>query len=168
MSIVRSIPAVVSAFVAVSVAPISTDAIAQDIALEEGRRPKALRVVPTDRAPIGTFELGELSTVLSEISVSGSGRESGGLPTPSQSVVTARDVYTFNKNTLDDALTVVPGVSAANSGGSRNERLIFVRGFDRFQVPLSIDGIRVYLPADNRLDFGRFLTPDLAEIQVQK
>lgn len=59
---------------------------------------------------------------------------------------------------------MVPGVSAANSGGSRNERLIFVRGFDRFQVPLSIDGIRVYLPADNRLDFGRFLTPDLAEI----
>lgn len=168
MSIVRSIPTVVSAFVAVSVAPISTDAIAQEIALEEGRRPKALRVAPTDRAPIGTFELGELSTVLSEISVSGSGRESGGLPTPSQSVVTARDVYTFNKNTLDDALTVVPGVSAANSGGSRNERLIFVRGFDRFQVPLSIDGIRVYLPADNRLDFGRFLTPDLAEIQVQK
>ncbi len=43
-----------------------------------------------------------------------------------------------------------------------------MRGFDRFQVPLSIDGIRVYLPADNRLDYGRFLTPDVAEIQVAK
>ena len=43
-----------------------------------------------------------------------------------------------------------------------------MRGFDRFQVPLSIDGIRVYLPADNRLDYGRFLTPDIAEIQVAK
>lgn len=77
-------------------------------------------------------------------------------------------IYAFNRNTLDDAVGLMPGVSASNSGGSRNERLIFVRGFDRFQVPLSIDGIRVYLPADNRLDYGRFLTPDIAEVQVAK
>jgi len=62
----------------------------------------------------------------------------------------------------------MPGVAASNSGGTRNERLIFVRGFDRFQVPLSIDGIRVYLPADNRIDFNRFLTPDLGEVQIRK
>ncbi|MFA7604265.1 MAG: TonB-dependent receptor [Novosphingobium sp.] len=74
----------------------------------------------------------------------------------------------FNRNSLDDAVNLMPGVAASNSGGSRNERLIFVRGFDRFQVPLSIDGIRVYLPADNRLDYGRFLTPDIAEVQVAK
>ncbi|MCW2411343.1 MULTISPECIES: TonB-dependent receptor plug domain-containing protein [unclassified Sphingobium] len=74
----------------------------------------------------------------------------------------------FNRVQLDDAINLLPGVSAGNSGGSRNERLVFVRGFDRFQVPLSIDGIRVYLPADNRLDFGRFLTPDVAEVQVAK
>ncbi|MBV1687133.1 TonB-dependent receptor [Novosphingobium sp. G106] len=77
-------------------------------------------------------------------------------------------IYTFNRNTLDDAANLIPGVTAGNSGGSRNERLLFVRGFDRFQVPLSIDGIRIYLPADNRLDFGRFLTPDIAELQVAK
>ena len=77
-------------------------------------------------------------------------------------------IEAFNRNTLDDAANLLPGVSASNSGGSRNERLLFVRGFDRFQVPLSIDGIRVYLPADNRLDYGRFLTPDVAEIQVAK
>jgi iron complex outermembrane receptor protein len=59
-------------------------------------------------------------------------------------------------------------VAASNSGGSRNEQLLFVRGFDRFQVPLTIDGIRVYLPADNRLDFDRFLTADLSQIQVAK
>ncbi|MEN3951725.1 TonB-dependent receptor [Iodidimonas sp. SYSU 1G8] len=85
-----------------------------------------------------------------------------------QSTLPAEGIYLFNRNTLDDAVAVIPGVSASNSGGSRNERLIFVRGFDRFQVPLSIDGIRVYLPADNRLDYGRFLTPDIAEIQVAK
>ncbi|ALJ11714.1 TonB-dependent receptor plug domain-containing protein [Sphingopyxis macrogoltabida] len=77
-------------------------------------------------------------------------------------------IYTFNRNTLDEAVNLMPGVTSANSGGSRNERLIFVRGFDRFQVPVSLDGIRVYLPADNRLDYGRFLTPDIAEIQVAK
>ncbi len=74
----------------------------------------------------------------------------------------------FGRVRLDEAANLIPGVTMANSGGSRNERLIFVRGFDRFQVPLSIDGIRIYLPADNRLDFGRFLTPDVAEIQVAK
>ena len=77
-------------------------------------------------------------------------------------------IYAFNRTSLDDAANLLPGVSSANSGGSRNERLIYVRGFNRFQVPLSIDGIRVYLPADNRLDFGRFLTSDIAEIQVAK
>lgn len=82
--------------------------------------------------------------------------------------LTSEAIYAFSRTTLDEAVTLIPGVSAGNSGGSRNERLIFVRGFDRFQVPLSVDGIRVYLPADNRLDFGRFLTPDIAEIQVAK
>lgn len=84
------------------------------------------------------------------------------------STLSSDAIYTFNRNSLDDAANLIPGVTSGNSGGSRNERLIFVRGFDRFQVPLSIDGIRVYLPADNRLDYGRFLTPDIAEIQVAK
>lgn len=84
------------------------------------------------------------------------------------SVLSNEEMWRFDKKTLDDAVNIIPGVTAANTGGSRNERLIYVRGFDRFQVPLSIDGIRIYLPADNRLDFGRFLTPDLSEIQVSK
>jgi iron complex outermembrane receptor protein len=77
-------------------------------------------------------------------------------------------ILAFERQTLDAAAALIPGVTTSNSGGSRNERLLFVRGFDRFQVPLSVDGIRVYLPADNRLDFGRFLTGDIAEIQVAK
>ena len=83
--------------------------------------------------------------------------------------VTIEDVWTFNRNTLDEAIKLVPGVTSTLDGtGRRNERGIFVRGFGRWQVPLSIDGIRIYLPADNRLDFNRFLTQDLAEIEVQK
>jgi iron complex outermembrane receptor protein len=86
----------------------------------------------------------------------------------SNSTLSSDDIYTFKIDTLDRALDLIPGAASSNTGGSRNERLIFVRGFDRFQVPLSIDGVRVYLPADNRLDFGFFLTADLAEVQVQK
>ena len=79
-----------------------------------------------------------------------------------------QELRTYGKATLDQALDLVPGTSASNSGGSRNERLIFIRGFDRFQTTLSIDGVRVFLPADNRIDFARFLTADLSKIQISK
>ena len=42
------------------------------------------------------------------------------------------------------------------------------RGLLRPGAPLFVDGIRVYLPADNRLDLGFFLTANLAQIQVEK
>ncbi|MFT3732686.1 MAG: TonB-dependent receptor [Hyphomicrobium sp.] len=91
------------------------------------------------------------------------------------STITNEAMWTFNKQSLGEAVNLLPGVSwastgapSANSSGSRNEGDIFVRGFNRFQVPLSIDGVRVYLPADNRIDMNRFLTPDLAEVQVAK
>lgn len=83
-------------------------------------------------------------------------------------VIAAEDMRRFAKPSLDRALDLAPGVSASSTGGSRNEQLIFVRGFDRFQTTLSIDGVRVFLPADNRIDFARFLTADLSEIQISK
>ncbi len=55
-----------------------------------------------------------------------------------------------------------------DANGRRNESDIFVRGFGRWQVPLMVDGVRIYLPADNRIDFARFLTSDIAEMQIQK
>lgn len=106
----------------------------------------------------GTFGLGQIVVTAERAPGVSIGAESVG----------QEALYTFDRRSLDDAANLIPGVVAGNSGGSRNERLLFVRGFDRFQVPLSIDGIRVYLPADNRLDYGRFLTPDVAEIQVAK
>lgn len=79
---------------------------------------------------------------------------------------------TQNRQTVDDAINAIPGANAASLGGAggarRNERVIYIRGFDRYQTTLSIDGVRVFLPADNRIDFGRFLTADLASIQVAK
>lgn len=96
-------------------------------------------------------------------------------PTPKQNVdtfggytVTNRQTWTFARDTLDQAVNLAPGVTSQLTGNSRNETNIYVRGFDRWQVPLTIDGVRVYLPVDNRLDFARFATPDIAEIQIAK
>lgn len=110
------------------------------------------------RAQTGAFALGQIETVTVT-------QES---PAVNVSTLDNETAYTFNLPSLDRALDILPGVAASNSGGSRNEQLLFVRGFDRFQTPLTIDGIRVYLPADNRLDFARFLTADLAQVQVAK
>lgn len=120
-------------------------------------------VTDVDGAPIGPLPAS-----------SGSGRGAVGVFTLGQldaiggSTITNEAMWTFNKNSLDQAVSILPGVTMQNTGGSRNERDISVRGFDRLRVPLSIDGVRIYLPADNRLDFNRFLTSDLAEVQVQK
>src|ERR1700704_702704 len=86
----------------------------------------------------------------------------------SQSTVSAEEAFKFNALTVDRAIDLVTGTASGTTGGPRNERLFFIRGFDRFQAPLFVDGIRVYLPADNRLDLGFFLTSNLAEIQVEK
>ena len=81
------------------------------------------------------------------------------------SVVTHEQLQTFARNSLDQAVNLVPGVvSNFDANGRRNESDIFVRGFGRQQVPLMVDGVRIYLPADNRLDFARFLTADIAAI----
>ena len=84
------------------------------------------------------------------------------------STIGEEQLRTFEKVSVDEAMDLIPGASSSNTGGSRNERLVFIRGFDRFQTTLSIDGVRVFLPADNRIDFGRFLTADLSAIQVAK
>lgn len=114
----------------------------------------------------GVYELGELVVTGGKAGVSADGKQTAGIAT---STITREDTWTFQKQTLDQAVNLVPGVtSTLDANGRRNESDIFVRGFGRWQVPLMIDGVRVYLPADNRLDFSRFLTSDLSEIQIQK
>jgi iron complex outermembrane receptor protein len=108
----------------------------------------------------GRFELGEIVVV---------GRQPELLSSVGGTVVTQEQIWTFSRLTLEQAANLAPGVvSTLDSNGRRNESDIFVRGFGRTQVPLMVDGVRVYLPADNRLDFARFLTADIVAIQVQK
>lgn len=128
-------------------APAQASAPAPETTETGGQGDEATAFAPGQS--VGIFTLGQLDLI-------------GG------ATITNEAMWTYNKQSLDQALAILPGVSVNSSGGSRNERSLFVRGFDRFRVPLSIDGVRIYLPADNRLDLNRFLTPDLAEIQVQK
>lgn len=104
------------------------------------------------------FDLGEIVVL---------GERPQGLSSVGGSVVTQEQSWTFQKLSLDKALELAPGV-ATTIRGRRNESDVFVRGFNRSQVPLMVDGVRIYLPADNRIDFGRFLTADIAAIQIQK
>lgn len=105
----------------------------------------------------GVFTLGQIN-----VSAQAAGQPIGG------SSLSADEMQTFNKQSLDQAMDIIPGVTSSTTGGQRNERLVYIRGFDRYQIPVMMDGVRIYLPADNRLDFGRLLTPDLSEIQVSK
>lgn len=116
----------------------------------------------TDADTLSTrvFRLGEIVAV---------GQRSELLASVGGSVITAPALRTFDRRTLDEAVNLVPGVvSTLDSNGRRNESDIFVRGFGRWQVPLLVDGVRIYLPADNRIDFSRFMTSNLAAVQVQK
>lgn len=81
--------------------------------------------------------------------------------------LTQGDFRKFNRDTLDDALLLTSGTSVS-AVGARNETNVSIRGFDRWRVTLYQDGIPIYLPVDNRIDFGRFTTADLAEVQVSK
>jgi iron complex outermembrane receptor protein len=86
----------------------------------------------------------------------------------SGTAIPAAELEAFHIRTVQQALNLIPGTVGSQTGGPRNEGVIYVRGFDRFETTISIDGIRVYLPADNRLDLNRFLTEDLSEVQVAK
>ncbi|MGE0363831.1 MAG: TonB-dependent receptor plug domain-containing protein [Vicinamibacterales bacterium] len=112
---------------------------------------------PGDRDFI--FDLGEIVVV----------GTTEGTPGVGGAILTRESMWTFDRQYLDQAVNMVPGVvSTFDANGRRNESDVFVRGFGRWQVPLMMDGVRIYLPADNRLDFARFLTADVAAVQVQK
>jgi iron complex outermembrane receptor protein len=83
------------------------------------------------------------------------------------SVITRKDMKQFNRDNVGDALNLLSGVTLTNSG-MRNEKMIYLRGFDARQAPLFIDGIPVYIPYDGYVDLNRFTTADLAAIQVSK
>lgn len=78
-------------------------------------------------------------------------------------------IRNINAVTAAKALDYLPGVSIQHITTNRNEAGIMIRGFSsRGQVPLYLDGIPIYVPYDGYVDFNRFLTSDLAQIDVSR
>jgi iron complex outermembrane recepter protein len=80
--------------------------------------------------------------------------------------VTREHLQAFGRDTVATALDQTPGVSL--SLNSRNEQMIYLRGLDSRQVAVFVDGVPVYVPYDGEMDYARFTTFDLSEIQVAK
>jgi iron complex outermembrane receptor protein len=52
--------------------------------------------------------------------------------------------------------------------GGRGEGTLYIRGFDAKRIGVFIDGIPIYVPYDGNFDYARFLTSDVAQIDVSK
>jgi vitamin B12 transporter len=95
-------------------------------------------------------------------------------PTPkaqvasSITVVTAADIAAKQAQTLPDALQYVPGLNIVQSGGPGGQTSVFMRGTDSNHVKVLVDGIDVgdTSSPNGAFDFGQFLTPDIAKIEV--
>lgn len=80
--------------------------------------------------------------------------------------ISEQDMRDFNKNNVAEAVNLLPGVTMTRN--SRNEQMVYVRGFDMRRVPIFLDGIPIYVPYDGYPDLGRFTTFDMSEITVSK
>lgn len=92
---------------------------------------------------------------------------SSAIPATTISILGQETIQSLDKQDVAHALSVVPGVVLQKSG-NRNELQVKVRGFDSRQVPVFFDGVPVYVPYDGNLDLGRFLTSDVASVEVSK
>ena len=69
--------------------------------------------------------------------------------------------------TVNQAIEYLPGVTIDHKS-PRNQTGISIGGFDSRQVPLYFDGIPSYVPFDGYVDLTRYLTSDVAAVQVAK
>ncbi len=109
----------------------------------------------------GAYDLGDIYIYVL-------GGSPGSFNSFSGAYISSKQIQTFSALTLDRALNLAPGVVSAPAGGSRNQQEIYIHGFNRYEIPLYVNGIRSYYPASNQLDYGPQLTDDIARIQIAK
>jgi iron complex outermembrane receptor protein len=79
------------------------------------------------------------------------------------------DMQLHDAVNVTKAIDALPGVEIYHIASNRNEAAFMIRGFSsNGQVPLYLDGIPIYVPYDGYIDLNRFLTSDLAEVQVAR
>lgn len=112
------------------------------------------------QSPDSAFHLGVV-----QVTVSATATE----PTPVTASIDQTQIQQLDKVNVAKALDYLPGVSIQHLSANRNEAGVMVRGFStRGQVPLYLDGIPISVPYDGYVDFNRFLTSDIAEVEVAK
>jgi iron complex outermembrane receptor protein len=77
------------------------------------------------------------------------------------------EIQNHNVLTVDQAIEYLPGVSVDHKA-PRNQTGISIGGFDMRQVPLYLDGLPAYVPFDGFVDLTRYMTSDVAEVEVAK
>ncbi len=78
------------------------------------------------------------------------------------------EIQNRQATTVAAAIDYLPGLTLERTA-SRNEMKVRLRGYtSQGQFPLYLDGIPIQVAYDGRLDFSRFLTSDIAEINVAK
>lgn len=104
-----------------------------------------------------TFELGKIEVTDTKEAAK----------TSTTTVLDSQTMQEHESTTIVEALNLLPGVNIQNGGG-RNEQMIMLRGFDVKHAPLFIDGIPISVPYDGYVDFNRFTTYDLSQIELSK
>ena len=78
------------------------------------------------------------------------------------------EIQLRNDLNVAQAVENLPGVSIEHLYAGRNQSAVYIRGYGYEQVQLYVDGIPMSVPYDGFMDFNRFLTSDIAEIQIAR
>lgn len=105
----------------------------------------------------GAYSLGEIVVA---------GKTEGVEATQSVSIVTADDIRTRGARTLDEALSLLPGVNIRR--GAEGVPRIDIRGFRTRHVLLLLDGIPLNSAADEQFDPSIIPTENVAEIKLTR
>lgn len=81
--------------------------------------------------------------------------------------VDSKKIENARDKTILEALRTQPGIFVSSSG-QRNEEQVRIRSFHNSRVGMFLDGIPVYVPYDKNIDYNRFTTYDIGEINIQK
>lgn len=137
-----------------------TDAASHDALKQQLDQLNAVVDQVIQKTPGTPFNLGQV-----QVTVTGDGAEAS----PVTVGIDQSMIANLNLVNAAQALDTLPGVSIQHLANNRNEAGIMVRGFStRGQVPLYVDGIPISVPYDGYVDFNRFLTSDISEIQVAR
>jgi len=77
------------------------------------------------------------------------------------------DIQNLYAPNVPESLQFIPGVTTDHKT-ARGQAGVIIRGFDTRQVGVYLDGIPIYVPFDGFVDLNRFLTSDLAGVEIAK